>query len=570
LRQTIGALICTACVVGAIAVARTHGHGTTYAGESTFLALCFAVAGASLIACGIAARSRQRLISALAITAGVAWFGPAWEGWNGGPALVRSLGLLVAVCSFPILVHLALTPLGTNLKRPVAALVAATYAVCGLCALAIVVVRDPYLDPFCWSNCSANTFVVASRPALARRLNDALRFANLGASAVLVVACLVDWRRIRFQRAIGGVLIGLSTGAYVVERNNHPLESPADHTDARLFVLRALAVIALAIGLSTVLLRTRRQRRQIADIVRALDPSAPPGAVGAALANAVGDPTLAIAYPLTGTDRFVDGTGRSVRQPGANGRTTTTTLRRDGMDVAVVSHDVDVTDLERALGSTLRLAIDNERLQAEVHARLNELTASRARIVVAGDARRRTLERDLHDGAQQRLLTLAYEVQAARSDAVALGATGIVALVDEAITEVAKAFDGLRELAHGIFPAVLATMGLGVSVAELADACPVAVNVESTLGTTRFDPMLEAAAYDVAAAGLEIVERSGAPGASITLARQDGVLIVDVAVRNDPHTHTEELLRLTDRVGAVGGRLICRSDGFVAELPCES
>ena len=137
--------------------------------------------------------------------------------------------------------------------------------------------------------------------------------------------------------------------------------------------------------------------------------------------------------------------------------------------MALVIHDAALSgarELEREIGAAARLAVDNERLRAEVLAQLEDLRASRARIVEAGDSARRRIERDLHDGAQQRLLTLSYELRLARADAEADGDEALAPLLAVDGEEVQAALAELRDLAHGIYPAILTEAGLGPALVD--------------------------------------------------------------------------------------------------------
>ena len=137
-----------------------------------------------------------------------------------------------------------------------------------------------------------------------------------------------------------------------------------------------------------------------------------------------------------------------------------TLLVRDGRRVALVTHAAGVAELEYEIGAAVRLALENERLQAEVLAQLHDLRESRTRIVETGDAERRRLERDLHDGAQQRLLALSYDLRLARARAEAEGDVSTGSRLAEATSEAQAALGELRELAQGIHPAILTEAGL--------------------------------------------------------------------------------------------------------------
>ena len=137
-----------------------------------------------------------------------------------------------------------------------------------------------------------------------------------------------------------------------------------------------------------------------------------------ALAEALGDPELALAYWLPRPGRYVDADGRPVELPRPAGAVTE--IEHDGARIAAIVHDaalLEEPELVRAAGAAAALALRNERLDAELRARYEELRASRTRLVAAGDAARRQIERDLHDGAQQHLVSLALTLRMARSSA---------------------------------------------------------------------------------------------------------------------------------------------------------
>jgi signal transduction histidine kinase len=198
-------------------------------------------------------------------------------------------------------------------------------------------------------------------------------------------------------------------------------------------------------------------------------------------------------------------------------------------------------------------------LQAEARAQLEDLRSSRTRIIEAGDAERQRLERDLHDGAQQRLVGLALALRLLQTrlgpdDDRKLG------LLIEAESELGLAIAELRELAHGIHPAVLTDEGLAAAVEALAEDVPLRVG---DLPQERFSPAVETAAY------LVVAETAKAGAASVRAERREGALVVDVEAEAEP----EELVDLEDRVGALDGCLDVEqdADGGVrirAEIPC--
>ena len=225
-------------VFAASAVARGSGATTTYAGRSAVGVWCFVTAGLALIAAGLTVvRSRQHT-GALSVLAGVLWFAPIWEGWEGGPALIRTVGMLTASFVFPVLIHLVLAANGPPMTRAARALIGMTYLGIGLCAVVVVLTRDPYLDPYCWANCTSNVFDVISQPDLARQVGRV----QLGITAVSAVALTVmcalrlakalgNGARQSWEALPGAILLGTATVAYSMLRWRHPLEDPSRTND---------------------------------------------------------------------------------------------------------------------------------------------------------------------------------------------------------------------------------------------------------------------------------------------------------------------------------------------------
>ncbi len=265
----------------------------------------------------------------------------------------------------------------------------------------------------------------------------------------------------------------------------------------------AIIPVAFLVGL----LRTRMHRSAVAGLVVELGSLPRPAQVRDAIARTLGDPSLELAFWLP--ER------RALRRPRrepldlakpsrtAPSRCSSTTGKR----LAALVHDpalLDDPELVEAVGAAATLALENARLQAELRAQLAEVRASRARIVEAGDAERRRLERDLHDGAQQRLLGIRLALQLARSR-LADGGAAVDELLAEADAEVVDALAELRALARGIHPAILTEEGLPAALAALARRAP--VPVELTVCTDRLPAPVEATAYFVTAEALANVAK---------------------------------------------------------------
>jgi signal transduction histidine kinase len=308
------------------------------------------------------------------------------------------------------------------------------------------------------------------------------------------------------------------------------------------------------------LLRTRQTRARMARLAADLGAAPPPGTLGEALRDALGDPSVDVLYWVPAVGGFVDADGRSRGTP--HGRATRIT--RGGRLLAVVVHDASAVpggELERLLGPAARLAIENEALRAEVGSQILRLRGSRARIVATADESRRHLERDLHDGAQQRLLAVALDLRLTRAGTDGEIAERLAHISDE----VDRAFGELRELAHGIYPAALAEAGLEAALPTLADVAPLTVELcDVTNG--RFAAAIEIGAYVTIDEAIRDAATRRATAISVTAAVRDGRLVI--TTDDDGTPRDTSLVRVADRVGALGGELALAPTNLRAEIPC--
>jgi hypothetical protein len=263
------------------------------------------------------------------------------------------------------------------------------------------------------------------------------------------------------------------------------------------------------------------------------------GALRDRLAATIGDPGLVVGFWLPDQERYVDDGGLPVDIAGAGGGEVLA-IDDDGAQVAVLVHEAGVLDdpqLRSAVSSATRLAVVNARLQADIAGRVAEIEASQSRIVTAADDQGRRLELELRSGPLRRLETVA----------------ALAADVDDDLRLKAEALqDELRELAHGIRPAVLTERGLAAAVNDLVRDGAVAVDVDVT--PARFGPIFEATAYFVCAEGLaNIAKHAHASRAAIRIAAVRGRL--EVEITDDGVGGASDLRALADRVEAVGGRL---------------
>lgn len=537
---------------------------TTYGAASSAASRLGILAGLSLLAAGAWAvwQPAARRTGVLVTTAGALWFAPDWVGWEDGPPVLRSLAAAAAPLLPVVLLHLVAGLLGDRLLWR-AALVG--YALVAGLGVATVVLVDPFLDAHCWRNCTDNPLLLWSVPDAATLLGRAA--AATWAAAGAVVAAAAAWRLVTGSATLrrwlgpalgGAAAVGSSEAGYATTLLLR-VEDPEDDVFAGLYLGRAAAWVLLSAAVVLLTTWQWRRRTAISQLVRSLEQASPSLGLQSSLRRVTGDDRLEVHYPVGTSGRRVGAAGSPAPRP--PGDRTCTVLRRGQTTVAELWHDphlLSAQTLQEALGPASRLALENERLTAEQLARLHDVRASRARIVETGDAARRQIERDLHDGAQQRLLALSHAVRLACDAAAADGAADVVALLDAAQDQSRRALHDLRALAHGIHPAPLSEAGLAVALRSLADTAPVPVDlVEVT--RSRYAPSLELAAHAVVRAAV-----TRAPCLlSVRVLEMHRTLVVEVDGCTPPVPD-----EVADRVGALGGRTACTTGGWRAELPC--
>jgi signal transduction histidine kinase len=325
------------------------------------------------------------------------------------------------------------------------------------------------------------------------------------------------------------------------------------------------------------LLQARLARSTVGDLFVELRADPSPPVLREALARALRDPSLTLAYWLPEFESWSDLDGRPVELPEPASGRATTLIDRDGGHMAALLHDPaleDEPELLAAVGAAAGIALENGRLQAEQKAHLEELKGSRSRVIEAGQKERQRLERNLHDGAQQRLIALSLELSLLEKQLA--GDPQATTRLDRARSEIAVSLDELRTVARGLHPAVLSGHGLEVALQTIAaqSSTPVRliVNLEG-----RLPEPIEVAAYYVVSEGLaNIGKHAGATAVTIDVARTDGVVVVEVVDDGVGGADTEDgsgLRGLADRVEAQGGRLRIWSPAgggtrLRAEIPC--
>ena len=280
------------------------------------------------------------------------------------------------------------------------------------------------------------------------------------------------------------------------------------------------------------------------------------------VAEALDDPSLELAIQLDrGGTLFVDTEGTPMDPTSAGPGRSATGLQRHGATVAYMVHDAALDsdpELVQAAGQAVLLALENGRLEAELQTKTAELRSWSGRVVAAGDLERQKLERELHDGAQQRLLTLQIKLALLRDR---VGEPELATELDDIGEEAVVAAEELRSLARGIYPVELREGGIGEGLRVHVDASPVPIGLVDN-GIGRFDPAIEAAVYFCSLEAIHNAVKHAGRGVHVTVTlerRGDTVrfFVDDDGVGFDPHEQADGLglVSMRDRLTAFGGKL---------------
>ncbi len=543
----------------------------SFAGESAVHAAAELAAGWALLTVGLVAWARQpgSSFGPLLVAASFAWFLLEWNNPGIGSAPGFALGLALYAVAPPLVAHAALIyPVRRLASRFYVLVLAAAYAGSILVlGLGRALVFDP-TAAVC-TECPRNLFLIEDSPRLYESLNRIGVQTGLAWSLALVVLLVRRLARASpaLRRLLWPVLLpaaaylALVAWTFAVGLEAGTLGNSPVARD--LWLGQALALVALAAGVVWGWLRARQTRAAVARLVVEVAASPEPGGLREKLARMLDDDSVEVAYPLE-DGRLVDALGRPLALDGQ-----VTPLVREGETVALLSHRPGLLDdpaLTDEVVAAARLALENERLHAEVRAQLEHLRRSRTRVIATGDAERQRLERDLHDGAQQRLVGLSLQLGLTRSRLGPQPEAALVEQIDEAQTELGAALAGLRDVGHGLFPALLAEEGLAVALEALTEEAPVEIEIGAL--PERLDASVEAAAYFVVS---ETLKRARSIPDRLA-ARTDGdQLVVEV----EADIADSEIVGLEDRVGAAGGTLevVREVDGRASirvEIPCGS
>lgn len=564
--------------VGVLAIANAvleHGVGIPY-----YSAVPDALVGWAYITGGMVAYRARRLdrTGTLMTVIGVIWnLGSVGLYVHAILPYAAWLDGLVDVLLAQLLLQYPSRALRSRLER---AVLAAAYVQ----VLAVNGVREVFVNLHDYYPCPCvHSFPTVHNPAVFRVLEteDQIAIAVLGGAVVALV--FRRWRHSSgpARRALNPLwFAGIATVlALILDAllGFASLTSAQASTESAVVTIIRLSVpIALLVGL----VRIRQSRSAVADLVVTLGRASGPAGVRLALASALGDPSLTVCYWAPETQAYVDADGHPTDPVGLSVGRAATEVTAHGSPLAVLVHDYELLDqrpLLDAVTAAARLALENARLQAVLAAQLEEVRASRARIVQAGLEERRKVERDLHDGAQQRLLALSLIIAMIR-DQITGGAEHdgqLSTLVDAASTQIREAIGELRELGRGILPAVLMQEGLAAAVETLAALAPLPVTAR--IEPARHPEAVEATAYFVIAEALANVARHAhASRAEVSARRVDCQLVVEITddgIGGAPAHGGSGLTGLADRVAALGGQLTVtsppgRGTSIRAELPC--
>ena len=426
----------------------------------------------------------------------------------------------------------------------------------------------------------ANGLGVSPNADVANALSQLQRIGGLILALVAIGLVVVRWARatVPQRRNVAPVVWAGSATLVTVAFSalNDALHEPLGQFPKQVLFV---ALASLPVAVLFVLVQRRLARAAVAGLVVELGERDVATDLRQALARALGDPSLEVAYWFPDAARYVDSNGRAVELPPPDSGRLTSVVERGGQPVAALIHDPALEENAELIDSVCAAAamtLENERLQAELRARLGELQASRARLVDATEAERRRIERDLHDGTQQRLVSLAMSLGLLETKLPA-DPEAAKPIAQEARAALAVALEELRELSQGIHPAVLTERGLAAALEELADRAALPAYLEVSIDERPCEAV-EAAAYFVVSEALtNAAKHSHASEVRIIASRAAGLLTVEVednGIGGAVLVGGSGLRGLTDRVEALGGRLTVssppgRGTNLRADIPCE-
>jgi signal transduction histidine kinase len=575
-RDLLIALLALASGVGAALLVLGSDRELSPAAVSAVLAL---VVGWAYIGSGLIARKQrpENRLGAVMVFIGFAWFVTFLADSNN--SLVFTLGTVLEDLYLLGFVYLVLSfPTGRLRGKLEVGLFATAVFIAIVIEFAWLLFADSG-SQIC-SDCPSNALEITRSDTVADALLQGQRTVGVVLSVFTVVLLVRRWLRASPPERLAGAPV-LWAGsamfaalAFSVANDifDHPLGPGPAWTRSLVFASIPIAVLA-------VLLQRRLARGAVAGLVVELGEGATTIDLREALGRALGDPSLELAYWVPNRARYVDSSGLPVELPGSGSGRSATVVERDGETIAALIHDPALTEdreLVQSVCAAAALTLENARLQAELRARLAELQASRTRLVAATDSERRRIERDLHDGTQQRLVSIAMSLGLAESK-LAADRPAVEPVLHEAREALAVALDELRELTQGIRPAILVERGLAAALDDLSRRAALPVRLDVTI-RGRLSEQVESAAYFAASEALSnVAKHAHASEIRLAASLHGGALLLEIAddgIGGAVAAGGSGLRGLADRVEALGGTLTFSSPpgrGTIlrAEIPCK-
>ena len=536
------------------------------------------IVGWAYVGSGLLAR-RQRPenpLGTVMVLIGFAWFATFLV--DAGSSLVFTVGKALESVYLLGFVYLVLAFPSGRLRSSVdRALVAAAAVLVTVVELAWLLFADAH-SQIC-SDCPSNAFEITRSDDAATAILQAQRTIGVLLSVFTVALLVRRWRHASpAERRVGAPVLWAGAGMFAAlafSVGNDILDHPLGQGPAW---TRELVFASIPIAVLAVLLQRRLARGAVAGLVVELGEHAGSVDLRAALGRALGDPSLEVAYWVPAGSRYVDAAGHPLALPEPGDERAATLVEREGEPIAALIHDpalADERELVQSVCAAAALTLENARLQAELRARLAELQASRARLVEATDTERRRIERDLHDGTQQRLVSIAMALGLAESK-LAADRPAVEPVLREARDALTAALAELRELTQGIRPAILVERGLAAALDDLSRRSALPVRLEVAI-EGRLPEQVESAAYFVASEALtNAAKHSHATQVRLVAGRTGDVLVLEIGDDGIGGATTgggSGLRGLADRVEALGGRLTLssppgRGTTLRVEIPC--
>jgi signal transduction histidine kinase len=523
------------------------------------------------------ARRPDNSLGSLMVATGFAWF---LAGLSGSDlSILFTIGLLFGSVYVVTTVHTLLAAPSGTLASGDRKVVTAAYALVTVGILPLQFFYDPSHD---CKNCPDNALLITDSQTAVNIIGTVINLAGVVLLALVLRSLIRRWRHAtRTERRLYTPMYAAGIALMIVLIGQLALQSAGSEGSA-LDVAFVISLVPFSLVpylfLGSFLRARLLEGGAVSNLMTRLSETPRAGRLRDALADALEDPSLELVYWIPERETYVDFRGRDFELPTDDPSRAIHLVAREGDCVAAIIYDATMREAEshvEAVGAAASLALLNERLEAELRAKVDELRRSRERMLRIGLEERRRLERDLHDGAQQRLVSMALNIRMARAK---LNEDPLAAdrLLESAGDELDSALGELRELARGIHPAVLTDRGLATALETLASRAPVPVEL-AELPDERLPEAVELAAYFVVAEGLtNVAKYANATHATVGIARENGRLVVEVAddgVGGADPEHGSGLRGLADRIAVLEGRLEIdsqrgRGTTIRAQIPC--